>query len=286
MSEESRSLWEVLISETELWRRGRTILILIGLSHFVLQLLILLGALSFGNAERGLMFGVAVAIFWLQFYFVWIGVQWLRWFWGAWDMIIGFCLLIWAWRDSSGFETFAGCGSFVTGFYLCFSPSIYFFAKRQKETVRWMEAIVVSGVWFLILLSIGMVAIGFVVYRHDSEIEAAKFGQEANQRIYVDRDLNWVMAHITKASFEHNGAERLQYFFRRNLALGTVRLLTPARADVRVRLELPLRFRSDARIDANAQTENGEIVLHEILRDNGRSWELDHIWWDFVSASD
>ena len=164
MSEETRSLWEIYDSEKELWRRGRSILLLIGLLCFILQALFIAAAVSVGNVDRVLIFGVMVALFWLQFYFVWIGVHWLRWLWGAWNLAAGFCLLIWAWRDS-GMETLSGSASLIIGFYLCFSPSIYFFAKRQRETVRWKESLLFGLVCFLVLLTIGAGIIGLAGFR-------------------------------------------------------------------------------------------------------------------------
>jgi hypothetical protein len=49
---EERSLWEIYDSETELWRRGRVILVLIALFYFLTQSLVILGALFIGSLER------------------------------------------------------------------------------------------------------------------------------------------------------------------------------------------------------------------------------------------
>src|SRR5438105_10984760 len=104
MSEETRSLWEIYDSEVPPWRRGRTILTCIAFFHFLLQCLLAIGLALSGNLDRIFFFGLAAVLFWLQFYFVWIGVRWLRWLWGAWNVATGFCLIIWAWRDLSAIE--------------------------------------------------------------------------------------------------------------------------------------------------------------------------------------
>jgi hypothetical protein len=91
MRDESRPLWEQLDSEVEPWRRGRGILICLAAFYIVAQSLILAASILLGNIERFLIFGVGTVFFWLLFYLVWIGVHWIRWLLGGWNLIIGFC---------------------------------------------------------------------------------------------------------------------------------------------------------------------------------------------------
>jgi len=282
MTSEPRSLWELYDSPVEPWRRGRSVLILIGLAHFVLQSLVLLSALLVGDTDHFFIFAVAIVFFWLQFYFVWIGVHWVRWIWGAWDIATGFCLLIWAWRDENGWEALFGSLAFLAGFYLCLSPSVYFFAKRQKERVRWRESLLIAGISCLVLLSIAAMALGMFAFRQETEKEAAAFAQQADDRIYIDRDLNWLAAHVTRESLQRNGLERLRYFFEVNEGLGSVRQLSPVHVVVKIRLQLPFDLRCDARVDGKAETDNGPVALHAIMLDNGKTWEFDRIWWTYL----
>jgi hypothetical protein len=119
MPDESPSLWEQFDSEVEPWRRGRGILICIAAFYIVAQSLILAACILLGNIERFLIFGVGAVFFWLLFYLVWIGVDWIRWLLGGWNLIIGFCLLIWAWRDMSGIETLSATIA-LSSAHICF----------------------------------------------------------------------------------------------------------------------------------------------------------------------
>lgn len=148
MSPGTPSLWEIYDTDKDLWRRGRIILATIGLFYFTSQCLILAAAIFTGNLERALALAITAVLFWLLFYFIWIGVHWIRWIWGGWNLILGFCMLIWAWRDESGMETLAACISLLIGSYLCLSPSVLFFARRQREIVRWHESLLIGAVCF------------------------------------------------------------------------------------------------------------------------------------------
>ena len=282
MSDGPRSLWEQYASEVELWRRGRLILVLIALLHFLLQALVILALLLAGNVERFTLFAAITVVFWLQFYFVWAGVHWVRWLWGVWDMVTGFCLIIWAWRDTSTGETVLGTAAFLTGFYLCFSPSIYLFAKRQKESAWWGEWILLAGVCCLLLCSIAAMATGLFFLRHEAEEDAVKFADEVNERVYVDRDENWTAAHVTPSSYKQAGPERLRYFFKDTRALGRVEQISSAHAAVQVRPEIPRSWHWEALVASQAQSEAGPVQLSAILRDDGQGWRIDRLWWRYL----
>ena len=186
MTEGGRSLWELYDSEVPPWKGGRTILACIALSHFVLQCLVALAFVLGGSAVRVFAFGFVAVIFWLLFYFVWIGVAWLRWLWGVWNLATGFCLLIWAWRDLSGLETVFGTMNMVIGAYL-FSPSVYFFARHQKKTTHWKEALLFVAGCFLIMCNVAAVAFGFWFFLEQHRRDACHFTDDAGQHIYVDQ---------------------------------------------------------------------------------------------------
>jgi hypothetical protein len=68
-------------------------LVCIGLFMGLLQCLVVIAQVILGNIEAFLVFAILIILFWLQFYFVWIGVHWLRWLWGGGNLFTGFCLL-------------------------------------------------------------------------------------------------------------------------------------------------------------------------------------------------
>ena len=286
MSEETRSLWEIYDSEVPPWRRGRTILICIAFFHFLLQCLLAIGLALSGNLDRIFFFGLAAVLFWLQFYFVWIGVRWLRWLWGAWNIATGFCLIIWAWRDLSAIETFFGSMNMVIGVYL-FSPSVYFFAKRQKQTIRWKESLLFAAGCFLIMCNIAAAAVGFWFLFEERRRDACHFADQAGQYIYVSQDRDWAFAHVTRTSFDQNGSERLNYFLDyTSTSLGSVQQISPANGTVRVHFRFPWRFESDAVLASRAESANGPAQLHFILLNSGKRWEIQHLWWDYLPITD
>src|SRR5437667_1700900 len=96
---EVEPLWRTVVGETEPWRRGRMFLILLAILTFCVQCLTLGFCIVSGDIERLFISGIFVLIFWLQYYFIWIGVHWVRWLNGAWNALAGFIFVIWGWRD-------------------------------------------------------------------------------------------------------------------------------------------------------------------------------------------
>ena len=283
MANENRSLWEIYHSETEPWCKGRTILLSIAFFYFVVQITGFAAAVLSGNIERALGFTVIAMLFWLLLYLIWIGLHWVRLVWGGWNMISGFGLLIWGWRDSSGYETTLGAITLLIGTYLCLSPSVYSFARRQRETVRWQEAVLIAVVCLLVIISIAAALLGLQFVHIQREREAARFAEEVAQRVYLDHDFDWTLAHVTPTSLEDDGRERLRYFFsavRRQL--GEIRSISGAQATVSLRFRLPSTFASDAQVISNAESAAGPVELHARLLEEGSGWEVDRMWWTFA----
>src|SRR4051794_11966800 len=101
MTNETRSLWEVYESETEPWKKGRTILVSVAVFYFIIQALIFAAVTLGGYVEQAIFLAANVIVFWFIFYLIWIGIHWLRWICGAWNVVLGFCLIIWGWRDAN-----------------------------------------------------------------------------------------------------------------------------------------------------------------------------------------
>ena len=284
MTEGGRSLWELYHSEVPPWKRGRTILACIALSHFVLQCLLALAFVLDGSAVRVCAFGFAAVIFWLLFYFVWIGVAWLRWLWGIWNLATGFCLLIWAWRDLSELETLFGTTNMVIGVYL-FSPSVYFFARRQKETTHWKEALLFAAGCCLIMCNVAAVAVGFWFFLEQHRRDACHFADDAGQHIYVDQDRDWAFAHVLKKSDDPYGS-RLDYSLRyTKSSLGSVREISPANGVVRLQFHFPWKFEYKALLRSRAESTGGPMALRFVLLSSGDRWEIEHFSWDYLPIS-
>ncbi len=280
MAEETRSLWEQFDSDVEPWKRGRSYLIWIGIFQFFTQGLVIAAAALTGNFERAAGMAIASVLFWLLFYFVWIGKHWFRWLWGAWNLINGFCLLIWAWRDSSASETVSGALTFAIGFVLCFSSSIYFFACRQRESIRWRESVVVAVVCAILLLGVLTTLLGLVSLREQWRRDATTFGLEGFHRTYHDYDYDWVYAHATP---QQHGEERLKYFFSRNrVQVGPVGALSDPVTRIDLRIGSGLHLVAQARLDCETTSVGGPLLLHETLVNQGEEWQIEHMWWDYL----
>ncbi|HEY2801127.1 MAG TPA: hypothetical protein VGI85_11060 [Chthoniobacterales bacterium] len=59
--------------------------------------------------------------------------------------------------------------------YLALAPSVYAFARRQRERVSLTESLVVGGVLLLMLTSVGCGLYGFYIYETDLQEEATRF---------------------------------------------------------------------------------------------------------------
>jgi hypothetical protein len=287
MPMETRSLWERYDSETEPWKRGRLILILIGVFHLALQVIFIGSTAVTGNLERSALVAVGSIFFWLLFYFVWIGIHWIRFVWGGWNMVVGYCYLIWAWRDLNGIETFSGATTFLIGFYLCFSPSIYFFARHQREIIRWRESILIGFICLVMLFSVGASAMGLFITREQWRRDASLFAAETGHRIYHDRDFQWVLDHVTPESRQESGPQRLRRFFESNKEqLGEVGLMEEPRTQIRLRFQPPLGFAAEARADGRAQTKSGPVEVHETFENKAGDWQIVHMWWTYLPLPD
>src|ERR1041385_6712582 len=182
---DNSALWREVLAEEEPWRRGRTFLILVACITFLFQALLLGYGIITGAIEFVLVNALSSLIFWLQFYFIWIGVHWVRWLQGGWSALFGFALLIWALRDHAPILALLGAYSLMVGCYLGLAPSVYFFAKRQKEKVRWTESLAVAGVFVLLLGSVYAGVLGLAGYKAALEREAREFADTAFQRVFA-----------------------------------------------------------------------------------------------------
>jgi hypothetical protein len=283
MPQETRSLWEQFDSEVEPWRRGRTALILIALFNFVLQILGLASMVMLGDIEQFVAFATVLVFFWLLFYFIWIGVHWIRWIAGAWAALAGFCFLIWGWRDNNGFELFFACTNLLTGSYLCLSSSVYFFAKRQQKRRSWFYSLVVAGVFGLLFLSFYLGGVGMVGYKTVLAADACRFADEAAQRIYVDQDRDWMLAHVTAGSLSDHGRERLRDFLEENKrGLRHVSQISPAAGSVRLHFEFPFNVESQADVACEGESAQGPFRSSFILVSLGGTWQIDRAWWQYL----
>src|SRR5207248_413170 len=129
---------------------------------------------------------------------IWIGIHWVRWLNGAWNVLVGFTFVIWGLRDHMTIVVGAGIYLFGVGAYLGLAPSVYFFAKRQRESIRWMEAVAVAVVFLVLLGSLSAGIVGLVRYRVSLEEQARQFADAAFRNIFREHDTYFLLDHASK----------------------------------------------------------------------------------------
>lgn len=279
MPQDTRSLWEQLDSEVEPWRRGRLVLVSVGAFYFLLQATVFIAAAKDGNIEAVLVFGSVCAVFWMLFYFIWIGVQWIRWLAGAWCGINGFILLIWALTDGNGLFATIGTINLIIGAYLCFSPSVYFFAKHQQEKRSWLHSIAVGIVFVLLFLTFAIGSVGLFGYHNWLYADAIQFADQAAEHIYTEQDRDWMFAHFSPDQIAAMSREDLNAFFRDSVGrVGPVLQISTPTGPLRLTYHFPAVFISNAQLTAEGKSSYGPVLLHFWISDMGNGWTIDRTW--------
>jgi hypothetical protein len=213
--EASEPLWQVVVGNKEPWRRGRLFLILFAIFSALVDLFAF-GLLIFGGYLNALLFFAAVrSLFWLQYYFIWIGVHWVRWFQGGLSMLQGFAFFVWSFENQSGPMMLWGMFSIAAGAYLGFAPSVHFFATRQKENRQWLEAIAVAAVFGLLLASLASGVLGLFRYQAYLQMKRANLPIPCSNAFLQDTIL--ISCSTTRArehSHNETGASSLRSSFK------------------------------------------------------------------------
>ena len=282
MPPETRSLWEQLDSDVEPWRRGRTALIAIGAFYLLLQGWSVYQNLSLENPEAVLGFAIFCTVFWLQFYLIWIGVNWVRWLAGAWLGLSGFSFLIWALRDGDMLLAAAGAINCIIAAYFCISSSVYFFAKRQRENRSWLHSGMVVAVFVLLSFTFFVASVALFAYHARAQATAIEFTQEADVHIYSDQDREWMFANLPPDVLAASTPKSLNAFFDQNVGrVGPVlQISTPTAESVRLVYHFPRQFSFRAQLAADGKSSYGPVRIHFWIADDGRGWEIDRTWWE------
>jgi hypothetical protein len=279
---EPEPLWRTVVGDTEPWRRGRLFLVLLAVVTFCLQgLMIVLGIVA-GDIVSVLILGIFALVFWLQYYFIWIGVHWVRWLNGAWIALAGFVFVIWGLRDKSTFSVAVGLYNLGTGAYLALAPSVYFFAKRQRETVRWMESLGIAAGFLLLLGSLSAGVIGLLGYKSHLEREARAFADTAFIRIFADHDTYFLIENATDRLLQIGGGQPGLSKFMQGAAIhaGDVHDIKRSEGSLRFRYSFPVQLRSGGELRADAIGDHGRRIRMYLLVDEvGGAWKIDAIWW-------
>jgi uncharacterized protein (DUF983 family) len=280
-SREVEPLWRAAVGETEPWRRGRLFLVLLAVLTFCLQCLSFGRIILAGDIQRALVLGIVGVVFWLQFYFIWIGVHWVRWLSGAWNALVGFILIIWGFRDGVNLAIGVGIYLFAIGAYLGLAPSVYFFARRQRETVRWKESLAIAAVFLLLLASLGAGMLGLMGYKAHLEEDGRHFADTAFKRIFAEHDTYFFLDHVTDHLMETGGGRgRLTRFLQdATIRAGDVREISRSAGWLRCWYLFPSHLGSEGEMIAEGVGVRGRIRMHLKLVEAGGGWKIEAVWW-------
>jgi hypothetical protein len=281
MPPETRSLWEIYDSEVEPWRRGRFVLVLVAIFSAILQGVVFAAGIMMGDIQGLLVFSSICVVFWLPFYFIWIGVHWIRLLVGAVAGLSGFCSLIWGLRDSNGFLVLFGAINLLIGAYFCLSSSVYFFAKRQHENRSWLHSLIVAAVFILLLATFFLGSIGVFAYRTRLQADAIQFVAEAAEHIYTNEDRDWLLTHSTENALVELKGQNLDVFFAlMNRRPGPVLQISAASGPVHLVYHFPSRFTFIGHLSADGKSAYGPFRLHFLIFNSGQAWQIERTWWE------
>lgn len=283
---EGEPLWWAVVGDPEPWRRGRLFLVLLAILSFFFQCLSLGYGILSGDIEGALVLGIFVLVFWLQYYFIWIGVHWVRWLNGAWSALAGFVLVIWGFRDGAALGIALGLYSFGVGAYLALAPSVYFFAKRQRESVRRMDSLIIAAVFLLLLGSLSAGVLGLMGYKTHLEREARRFADTAFMRIFADHDGDFLLEHATDRLLKaDNGREQLPIFMQDAMRrAGNVHDIKPSAGWLRFWFSFPSQFGSAGQMVAEGVGDHGRIRMHLKVGEAGGPWKVDGVRWTYFDS--
>jgi hypothetical protein len=244
------------------------------------QALLFTGMILNGSFEVVLIFAIGAALFWLFFYFIWIGIHWVRWltafWWGAW----GFALLIWAFRDSNTLEMFSGSYAAVVAVCLGFVPSVYHFAERQRETKRVLEMIGIAIVVMMLIASLALGIFGLAAYKLQIQREARSFADEAFQRVFAHHDTYFLLETASDDLMQKQGRLRLTRFLQHETIYGgDIHDIKPATTFLWFSYAFPATLVAHADAASKGTGARGPVELRMRLQQPVRDWRIENIWW-------
>lgn len=285
-TEQPEPLWREVVGDTEPWRRGRLFLALMAIWTFASHLLLIGSQILVGRLDVLLAAAIGALVWWLLFYFIWIGVHWVRWLSAGLSGLTAFANLIWGIVYGNPVRLVDGLIALPLAAYLGLAPSVYFFAKRQKETVRWKESLIVGAVFALLLLSFGAGLVTLATYKTQLEFRARAFADRAFRQVFVDGDEEFLKKHATARLMQEAGRDRLSWFMTdRYLRVGMARDLRPARGRLHFWFRFPATVGSEGRMSAYANSEHGPVRFDARIGGARGEWQIDSIWWRYVDPA-
>ena len=277
-SDEPQPLWLQAIPDREPWRRGRhaicffTLLIMLGEAAFLGWSILRADLMTFFLAAA---LG-AVACFFL--YFIWIGRNWPRWIIAPFFGLAGLVTLTLSLREENGAMLLMGIGGLILFSYLALAPSVYAFARHQREHIALSESLIVALVLLLIMASLGSGLFGFYGYVVGLERDAVTFAANTFNKVFVYHDEQFLESNLSeeeRAMTAHEFMARLNRSLGQPISVGELQTRFASRLVqhhiwVMASLQVPATYDSHGPVWINLQVSR-----------IGDGWQIDHIGWSY-----
>ena len=274
---EVEPLWREAIPDREPWRRGREAIIIISAIILLGEGVLIVVTLMSSHVED---FFVRLITGWLAallLYFVWIGQNWARWLmaplfaaYGCWDFV-------WGIVGGDGQTIMTGIASLIVFSYLAISPAVYAFARHQRERVSLREALAITGVFFLILLSLGSGIYAFSNYQRAVKADALEFAQMTFHRVFENRDPEYLATH-SSATRKHSSAQA--FINQIDSDLGDVQSVGPVGATFQTKF-VPYRLEVHGTAKARVIFRAAPAWVSVQISGSESDWKIEHISWDY-----
>lgn len=274
---EAGPLWKQVLGDAEPRRRGRQAIILISIVIVLGEALLVLGKLMGGDVRE---FFLQVIIAWsvaLLLYFVWIGQSWARWILAPVFCIHGCWDIVWGIIGGEGLQVVLGIGELIVFTYLAIAPSVYTFARHQRENIQRWEVFAISGVFLLVLLSLSSGILAFFMYQNMLKAEGTEFARMAFHRVFENRDPNYLAEHSSRGRKFSSPQDLIDQI---NSDLGEIEDVGPLGTSFRTRF-VPYRLEiyGTARVRVVFQAAPLWVTISISRKD--ADWEIDHISWNY-----
>jgi hypothetical protein len=270
-------LWKEVLGDAEPRRRGREAIIVVTIVLLIGEAATVLAALMSGNLRD---FFLQVVIAWsvaLLLYFVWIGQSWARWILAPVFCIDGCWDIVWGIIGSEGLRVVLGIGELIVFTYLAISPSVYIFARHQRERIQRWEVLAISGVFLMVLLSLGSGILAFFIYQNTLKTEGTEFARMAFHRVFENRDPNYLAEHSSggrKFSSPQNLIDQI------NSDLGEIQSVGPLGTSFRTTF-VPYHLELQGTARARVVFQAAPVWVTISISRKDADWEIDHISWNY-----
>ncbi len=276
--EDPLPLWLESIPDREPWRRGRDAVVFISLLLLLGQAALITWSIFLGNLGIFVCAVVAGLVALLLLYFIWIGHNWPRWLIAPFYACAGFADAIWGIIYGDGFLFLVGLFGLTIFAYLALAPSVYAFARHQRECIQRSESLIVGGIFLLVIASIGSGLYGFYVYDTDLQRAATDFAGTAFNKVFLYHDEEFLQANLKdeeRAMTFHQFVEKISDSLGPVKWVGKFRgVFTTKWAQRRLTIggvfQVPILVHEAEPIWVNLQVSQ-----------IGDGWQIDHIGWEF-----